>query len=462
MRNLTGTTTWVGYTFCGLAHKWFWRCGAVWAAFWLGMKRGGPAGAVLVGGFVATVPLFVEFTAMARPYATAWYFGVLAMHAAIVRAGAARRWGAGIFLGLAVGSRVEMLALAPMLLWEFWNERDARPLIWTWISVAGLAVATALLSAPWLFTQLIANLRTIATVRFGPNPLGPTSLASALLWASWNQGMAILFVLAAIAPFVHRGPQRLRLLVLAAYVACGVLSMAGGTGTIYFDQQGVILLMVILLAAWAWPLWTGWPTRVSVSAACVILLLPLLQSVRVAIQLRQSYAPDGSAAWIEEHVRPGTLVYTDTPIHRLLPTAKCAQRLWAQVTDEAAWPRKFQSGLVRFSLPAFETPRVLSEASLVQERDIPRSYFILGGEQDLPEPRFDLMPYTNSVMYGIRDSDLVKDFKQTGGVVVWHPLYGAQPPSALGKPVVQWTSPDGNSICVFCSPDVRAHARNPF
>jgi hypothetical protein len=64
-------------------------------------------------------------------------------------------------------------------------------------------------------------------------------------------------------------------------------------------------------------------------------------------------------------------------------------------------------------------------------------------------------------MYGIRDRDLVKTFERTGGLIVWHELYGIRPPAELGAPLVQWIAPSGNGIFVYCSPDLRKRLLAP-
>ena len=50
------------------------------AAFGLGLARARLPGAIFMGGTIALLPLFVDFSVQARPYIAAWSFGVMALY----------------------------------------------------------------------------------------------------------------------------------------------------------------------------------------------------------------------------------------------------------------------------------------------------------------------------------------------------------------------------------------------
>jgi len=257
---------------------------------------------------------------------------------------------------------------------------------------------TAMLAAPWLLTHLIGNLRTIATVRLGPNPFGSTTFWGMLWQLAWNQGLVgamagLAIVLAAllipsrfsgmVRESVGRG-GRIRLGVLAIYVMLLLSSL--GHGTVYLQQQGPVVLALIAIGAFAAAAMTHWCPGKAPWFAAAILLVPLGQSVHMIQRYRRDYAPDPSTAWVEEHVPAGTRVYIQTSLHPPLPTTEAATELWDEVSNDSAWRRKFESGLERFGLSAEQIPRALSEENLVQERGKRRGMFILGSRANLDAP----------------------------------------------------------------------------
>lgn len=436
---------------------------ALWttiAAYRMGRMRGGIAGGLMLGGSVAVLPLFVDFTLMSRPYMTAWCFGLLSLASAATGRAKSRVAAAGIFLGLAVASRLEMLLFAPVVLWEFWHRREPRRLLGTCLTMLGFSLVTTLLAAPWLLTHLIGNLRTVATVRLGPNPHGPTTLAGNLLEFAWRQGligamlafavvlMALLFPRtnwADAGGSPHRG-HRLHIAVLGTYVILLLASL--GHGTIFIHQQGPVVLALVTFAAFAAALANRVSPAGAVCAVVLLLLVPLWGTIRLTEQYRKAYCPDSSVAWVETHVAAGTIVYFQDSMRQLLPTPASAQAQWDQFTNDSAWRRKFAAGLERFHLRADQIPPALSEENMVQERGNMRGMFILGGRTDLPEPRFDLHRYNGSPLFD--PPDVVSAFAQTGGVLIWR---GEPLPDA--RSVAAWTAPDGTGIFIYCSPDVQ-------
>jgi hypothetical protein len=409
--------------------------------------------------------MFVDFTDMSRPYMTAWCFGLLSLYFAACVNGRWRMVAAGVFLGLSIASRIEMLLFAPLVLWEFWHRHQARRFFVAVGSLIGITAVVTLLTAPWLVTHLIGQLRTIATVRFGPNPFGATTLLENLKALAGANGLAVAILAGAagvvLFPFVRNiaastgeSPgrwDRLRVALLAIYVALLLLSL--GHGTIYLHQQGPVVLALITFGTFAAGVLDRWFPRVAPWVVAALLLLPLGQSIWMVVQRQSWYVPDPSVAWVEAHVPSGTIVYTTGGLQNLLPTEASATALWSEVTDDHAWRAKFQSGLERFHLQAGQLPRALSDENLVQERGNRRGYFILGGRADLPDPRYDLRLYNCSPVFGVKDP--VPVFLQTGGVLIWKGR--AYDPSVAGLvPAVKWTNRNGDAVFIFCSDDVKS------
>ncbi|HTW94364.1 MAG TPA: hypothetical protein VMD30_06210, partial [Tepidisphaeraceae bacterium] len=410
---------------------------AVGAAFKYGASRGGVAGGFLVGGIFASMPLVVDFSEMSRPYATAWAFGILAVYFARCAKKHPASAG-GIWLGLAVASRIEMLIFAPLVIWELWDRRDERRIPWRDLGkTLGVMAITSLLFAPWLMTHLVGNLRTIATVRLGENPHGPTTLAGVVKEIAIDQGLIGAMLLCVVAVFVQKSGERIRVWVLGAYLAFLVLSL--GHGTVFLHQQGPIILMLILFSALGIaPLVGRWPKSLPWVAAA-LLILPVVQTLRLTMRYRRDYVPELSTRWVEQHVPPGTRVYVQYSMHDPLPTVQAADFLWNQVWDEKAAAAKFRSGLARFKLSDNFIPRALGEENLVQEQGNRRGWFIMGGNGG-NGPRFDVRVIGGSPVFDIHDADMTAAFDATGGVLV----YRGMTPPPLGTPVVKWTAPDGN------------------
>lgn len=117
-----------------------------------------------------------------------------------------------------------------------------------------------------------------------------------------------------------------------------------------------------------------------------------------------------------------------------------------------AYERKFKSGMDRFHLNESEIPRALSEVNLALERANRRCFFILGGTQDISEPRYDTRVFESGPLFGIRKVETV--FNETGGVVVLRSSASDPIVQALGTPIVSWVSPSGDGTRIYCSPDV--------
>jgi hypothetical protein len=452
---------------------------AVVAAVGLGLRLGGAVGALVLGGLFTVTPPFVDLSEMSRPYSLAWSFGIVSLFFASFSNRGGRRWwiATAVFLGLSVGSRIEMLCLIPLVWWMVWIGRrydqagqspvgsvpggDAPVLPPAkHASAAGacafkltlLSLCIATWISPWLMTHLLGNLRTIATVRF--SGVASPRVGVALKDCLYVQGMGPVILLAIVACFFQPAGSRLRLILPAMYASLLTISMVLGYADGIHQHGPVLIAWFLLLATGIEPLLLRWPKPMCMVLA-VVLLFPLARAV-VQIRFNQSLEDhEDVVAWVEQHVPAGTTVYLiDGGERSLLPTSAASAALWSEVTDDQAWQKKMESGLSRFKLSTKELPRALSEENLIQERANRRKWFILGGHTDLPIPRYNIKLVAGSPVFGIHDLDAA--MKSHGGVLIWRDGFPIAPPAFLGQPVMQWTSRQGSGVRVYCSPELRA------
>ncbi|HMB96816.1 MAG TPA: hypothetical protein VKK61_12310, partial [Tepidisphaeraceae bacterium] len=238
------------------ALRWLWVLTAlpfvVWAAvsgFNLGYDRAGLLGGVLGGGIVALLPVFVQLSGEARPYALAWALAIISLDLVLVRRKKSHLTAAAILFGLAIASRIDMLLILPLFWSEFWARRRedgfARPLL----RFHFIALITTLLSAPWLLTNLIGNLRIIATVRFANPALGPIPFLTTLQNVFWNQGLILLLPLMLAGLLLRRPGQRWPRVFLALYAIVLSLSLFKDTGFGLQHQGGPLIVLIALCAA---------------------------------------------------------------------------------------------------------------------------------------------------------------------------------------------------------------------
>jgi hypothetical protein len=432
---------------------------AIVAAFHLGHYRAGLLGAVFLGGLAAALPLLVSYATFTRSYSLAWSFAIIAWSIAATDTGKRRARLAGIVMGLAIGSRIDMLVLLPVILWEFWDRPEATSGFWrlmgTWVRVTVIMVMTALLVAPWLLTHFIGNLRNIATVRFSAPAFVPPSVSTTMLDFAWTNALLPVLVLFVLGMILVPRPRRMRTWIAALYTLLLLSAIVKGSGFgLRHDAGAVIALMI--LACVALMSWIArWP-RVAAGMVGICLALALGQSTWYVLQRHRTRVIENVTPWIESHVPPGTRVYlmSETTDRVPLPTTESADRLWSEVTNSDAWKKKFESGLKRFNLSVSQMPRALSEENMIQERAGYRGWFILGSRPQLPLPRYDVR-ISVSLVFGITDwsAELARD--GAGGVVVWRGPLDTKP-DILGEPLVQWLGAPEDCIYIFGTPDVRA------
>jgi hypothetical protein len=246
--------------------------------------------------------------------------------------------------------------------------------------------------------------------------------------------------------------RRLWVALLAVYAIASVTTLFEGPYEPFRYHAFAVMVLFALIAVVAGNVFRCHPKFVP-ALIVLALALPLVQSALLIAGYKTQRIPVDVTAWIERHVLPGSRVVLNTnkSVRCVLPTPQAADALWAQVTDDQAWRKKFQRGLTRFGLSNEYIPRAMSEQNLALDRSLWRRYFILGGNPQSPLPRYDLQIFGASPVFGIQD--LAADFQKSGGLVV-HLDFDAPAPD-LGQPLVQWLNRDGHGVRIWCSADLR-------
>lgn len=421
------------------------------AGFGLGWKRGGPAAGLLVGGLTAALPLFLELGGEAKSYGMSWGLAIIALYFAAGEK--PRPVISAVAMGLAIASRIDMLVLLPLLWIDLWGAQGrfaAR--LGKLARYTGIVAIVTVLTAPWAVMFLLGTARAIATIRLSEPTQGPGSIKQAAVEVLWNQGLAaalLLVVAGLVLPSKRRWVAGLYVLLLAA-------TMAKQTGFGLRHQGGPVIAVITFAGIGMAAIAAKWP-RAAWGVVAVALALPIGQTVHDLIERRANYVPSHATAWVERHVPAGTIVYLSPSLHDPLPTQAAADRLWGEVTDDKAWKRKFASAMARFHINAAELPRALSEGDMIPERGLRREWFILGSRTQLPDPRYDIRVFADSVVFSVLD--IGTEFRKTGGVLIRNDGEG-KTLTDVGSPVVQWVNRYGRGVRIYCSADVLAQLKD--
>jgi hypothetical protein len=430
--------------------------GGVIGFYRLGLIISGAAGAIFAGGTVALLPLFVEFSVQARPYIVAWSFGIITLLLSFASARPnARRFGA-IFMGLAIGSRVDMAMLLPVVWSVLWAAEPRETRLRAFMEYHVITILTFLVVAPWYLMTLLAGLRAIGTIRASTTGLVITAPLTMFRQAVWEQGMFVhvpLFLLG-VGVLFFKHPRRP---LLGLYLLLVGYSIFKGAA-FGFRYQGAPIILATLCGLWGLTILQRYSAIVALGTSVVALALPLVQTTQMVAKTREEYVQDDATRWVEQHVQPGSIVYIRPWISNLLPTREASEAGWTETSAATAYERKFRSGLQRFDLNASDVPRALSEVNLALERGNRRFLFILGGHESLDEPRYDTRVFQTGPAFGVRD--LPATFKQTGGVVILRgPAYDPLVSSLGMKPTIAWLGRSGEGTRVYCSPDLIARLK---
>lgn len=431
------------------------------AAYRLGFHYGFEAGGILIGGIAALLPIYVEFAGISKSCSDSWLLGIAAISCAATLARPKASWVPGILLGLAISSRIDMVLLAPIVIWALWDNLGAKELLPITLRIAFVSALTLFVAAPWLMIGFVGSLRTSAMARV----VGYWNVESPRLTTfkalTWAQGLGPL-LLATVAGFCLIPPaDRLRRWALGGFTLLMVSTMFVGHYQVMRYHGGPLIAILTAAAVATGAILNRFQRWPALAIAVCLLILPMVQSVRTAMHQHSLSHDDRSTEWIEKHVPAGTIIYFHATFacETILPTVEAADAIWKQVADEHAWRTKLEEGFRRFSLSGEQYPRAMSEDNLCMDRAICRRWFILGGGSQA-RPRYDVRPFDLSATFGLHGNQIGAEFKRTGGVLIWRTASTEILPDGLGEPIVSWVNSAGNGTLVFVSNDVRASLSN--
>ena len=217
----------------------FW---SVVAGFRIGNRQAGRAGGILTGAIVSLLPLFVGMSEDARPYMMGRALGIVAIDLAMV-AETSKRWMfAAIVLGLAIASRIDMLMLLPLVWSELWLRRKRDGFVKPFSRYHAIVAMSALLVAPWILTNVIGNLRIIATVRLSTPVSGAVPISKTLADLFWRQGLGVALVLCIAGLFLQPTDGTKRRWLRGAFVLLALASIFKATGFGLQHQGGPLIV----------------------------------------------------------------------------------------------------------------------------------------------------------------------------------------------------------------------------
>jgi hypothetical protein len=416
---------------------------AIVAACRLGRALGGTAGEIMAGLMAASLPIFVEMSTETRPYASAWAFALMALAAAATGKPGTRTLGTGIWLGLAVGSHIDMIRIVPLVLLLQWRRAGTSRPPWAELGrTAGFALASFLIVAPWYMPHLLDNLRQIVSVRL----LGAADQGEDLFQA----GLALPLAAALIGLLV--GGLRRNWPVLGCFIWLGLNALLALRPSEHgLQHDGALIVMIVALA----PLGVAIlleqvpvlrPFLVAAIAVALVISPSVWKGIKTAFVYGRSLAPDNSVAWIEANVAAGTTVYVDSGQFRtLLPTSRAADRLWADVASPYAWKEKYLHDMARFGLDSDTPLRVMSADRLAADMGSRRRFYILGSPGPSRQPRYDLWSVSYGSFFDLPPKAAIQRLCGEGGVY----LHSGTAIPDLPAPAMSWVRRDGNSTYIY-------------
>ena len=413
---------------------------AIVAACRLGRALGGTAGEIMAGLMAASLPIFVEMSTETRPYGWAWAFALMALAAA---AEGRRSASAGIFLGLAIGSHVDMLRVAPLVLLLQWRGMETGGPPWRALGkTLGIAAIAFVLIAPWYPLHLADNVRQIVSVRI---------LSAADRGSQAFQTYLALPLAAALTGLLVGGWRR-DWPVLGCFVWLGLNALLAVRPSVHgLQHDGALIVMMVALAPLGVAILIDNVAKLRPFLICAFLVSVVVapgvkQGIMTAFVHGRSLAPDSSVAWIEANVQPGTAVYVDSGQFRsLLPTPKAADRLWADVASPYAWKEKYLHDIARYGLDSIEPLPVMAADRMAADLGNRRRFYILGLPGQTDRPRYELRPVSYGGFFDLQPKAAVARLCEEGGVY----LHSGSAIPDLPDPVQSWIRPDGNSTYIY-------------
>ena len=416
---------------------------AIVAACRLGKALGGTCGEILAGLMAASLPIFVEMSTETRPYASAWAFALIALALAGAGKPGARIGVTGVFLGLAVGSHIDMIRVVPLVLLLQWRRAETGRPPWAEFGrTSGIALVAFLVVAPWYLPHVMDNLRQIVSVRV----LGTADHGSQLF-----QTYIALPLAAALIGLLLAALRR-NWMALGCFIWLGFnAALALRPSEHGLQHDGALLVMIVALA----PLGVAVlferltvlrPFLLGAAFVAVIVAPSVKQGYKTAFVYGRSLAPDQSVAWIEANIPPGTPVYVDSGQFRaLLPTQKAADRLWADVASPYAWKEKYRHDMARFGLDEAEPLRVMSADRMAADLGNRRRFYILGSAGQPERPRYDIRSVSYGSFFDLPPKAAIQRLCDEGGIY----LHSGIALADLPAPATSWVRPDGNSTFVY-------------
>jgi hypothetical protein len=416
---------------------------AVVAACRLGKALGGTPGQILAGLLAAGLPIFVEMSTETRPYASAWALALIALAAAGTGKSGTRVIGGGIFLGLAVGSHIDMIRVVPLVSLLQWRRAEpGRPPWDEFGRTMGVALIAFLLVAPWYTLHILDNIRQILSVRV---------LSSAEHGVQWFQaGLAIPLAIALIGLLAAGWRRRWPAFCASVWLGLNAL-LALRPSEHGLQHDGALIVMVVALAPLGVatifelvPILRRFPVWV---AAIAMIVTPCMwQGVMTAFADGRSLEPDQSIDWIEANIPAGTPVYVDSGQFRaLLPTSRAADRLWADVASPFVWKEKYLHDMARFGLDDSDPLRVMSTDRLAADLGNRRRFYILGAAGQAERPRYDIWSVSYGSFFDLPPKAAIAQLCRDGGVY----LHSGTAIPDLPAPAMSWVRRDGNSTFIY-------------
>ena len=438
----------------------------VFMACRLGAYRAGWPGALLAGGLMAFMPVIAMLSIETRPYAAAWSLGLAAVAFAAISTGRWRWIGTGICFGLAVASRIDVVLIAPIIIWEFWLRPEKTQTLRALLRIAGISIVTFLVAAPWYLTHLVGNIRKVVTVPLETKMADNPELWSGLLNLLWSEGLWAVVALILVGLALRSGRERMVAIVAGLFLVAMLLAFGGGHLARYNSAAwvGIVALAPYALAS----LRERYSERFSMAlaglAAALVLLPTLGQTVNQGLAWRASWVEPRVVEWLKENVEPGTLIYSyPRQIKAIAPTAESAEMNWRKNADPDAWRVRMQERLSHTDLVMQRVPRALSIEHMYQRLGAARRSFFLASDHWEGAPRYNIRITSlgsldsEPLTWGQAGRETVEEFLATGGVFIH---YGWAVP-ALGEPAVTWLADNGDGIFVYIRNGVNSGLKEP-
>lgn len=265
------------------------------AAWWLGRRAYGPAAGLLGAAGVAVSTTHVAYSRMAVTDVLL----TLGVTCALALALSGRLEWAGLAVGLAASAKYPgVLAAVPVLVagWGRWRRLAAAAAL----AAAGFALTSPFVllhaGAAWEDVTRVQELARLGWLGFEDDPATPL----AFLDRAWDTVGPLLLVAAAALLVAARRRSRADLVLLSflAVWSAHLLPIEQ-----HFDRYVLPAVPVLAVLAGS--------VRVLAPVALLTLAVPLAWSIGDARELTRTDTRVRAAAWIDEHVSPGTLLAAD-------------------------------------------------------------------------------------------------------------------------------------------------------